>query len=685
MATPVSIKNLRDTYVWDDRPSRNFLNASRLKIGGSTYRSFIYFGTSIPDFSKVLTAKLRFFNAEAWSGSVTVSAQAVSAGWAGSRINWNNQPAVTGPLYEQTISGAPKNTMWEIDITTLVQDAVDNEPWFGIRLVANGGAVKNIYSSQEKATRLRPVVLIEWAERPEIPENLSPNNNLAVSNAKPVLTYEFVDETGDTDITHHHVQIATDETFSSMVFDSGWVPTSTPKMKLADPIIRTAAISKTVSTPNITFAVGQITAIDQGSGITGTGIPAGTTILSVNSATTATLSANVTSGGAITATLTKNYAGLADGASVWWRVQARDGAGQDTDWSEPEQFSRVSRGVLTSGALGGPNGSGNFYVEDTTPTIIWSLTGRTQAAYQVTITDVDEPDVLLFNTGKITGTNTTVDTGPDRLITDTTKRYLLTIAVWDTIDRIKTDGDPIPYTYQQQFVYQPDSTLDPVTGLVVTGDPPWPWAVLTFQRATPPDAFVIVRDGIVVEDNVDPGDLFLSGTTYVYRDRLAAPRVQHTWQVFAKVNNKNSPPSNSAVFTTRPSFSWLMEPDGSNPVGLVKSASEKAPVVDVNPQSLQEVHQPIGGSAPVLITQFISGFEGKVEAVLADDVISGLSARVMRDRIKAWKRDPGTELLLYMVDEVLQVIPYNWSYRPRAKSGGQILYDVSFDFFQVGY
>lgn len=66
---------------------------------------------------------------------------------------------------------------------------------------------------------------------------------------------------------------------------------------------RTVASVVTNSTTAITFPSGQITASDVGRLITGTGIPAGTTIASVQSATAATLSAAATTSTTQTATL----------------------------------------------------------------------------------------------------------------------------------------------------------------------------------------------------------------------------------------------------------------------------------------------------------------------------------------------------------------------------------------------
>lgn len=75
-------------------------------------------------------------------------------------------------------------------------------------------------------------------------------------------------------------------------------------------LYRTQAITTVNTDATITFASGTITAKDIGLSITGTGIPAATTILSITNLTTAELSANATASGSPTVTI---------GATNGWR------------------------------------------------------------------------------------------------------------------------------------------------------------------------------------------------------------------------------------------------------------------------------------------------------------------------------------------------------------------------------
>jgi hypothetical protein len=66
---------------------------------------------------------------------------------------------------------------------------------------------------------------------------------------------------------------------------------------------KSAAVTKVSGSAAVTAPAGTFTEEDAGRGITGTGIPAGTTVLSVQSGTAATLSANATATNSATATL----------------------------------------------------------------------------------------------------------------------------------------------------------------------------------------------------------------------------------------------------------------------------------------------------------------------------------------------------------------------------------------------
>lgn len=81
---------------------------------------------------------------------------------------------------------------------------------------------------------------------------------------------------------------------------------------------RTLSVTTTSGVATITAAAGSFAPSDAGRGITAaSGIPASTTILSVQSDTGATMSANASASGARTATLAENPGGLSNGYKGW--------------------------------------------------------------------------------------------------------------------------------------------------------------------------------------------------------------------------------------------------------------------------------------------------------------------------------------------------------------------------------
>ncbi|MFI6228888.1 hypothetical protein ACIBCR_16415 [Micromonospora echinospora] len=108
---------------------------------------------------------------------------------------------------------------------------------------------------------------------------------------------------------------------------------------------RTASVTTTSGSANITAGAGVFHEEDTGRTITGTGIPAATTIASVTSDTAAVLSANATASGTVTATL-GGATGQAYGFAGW---------SPETD-AESETYSvaAVNAGTATPDRLTNP-------------------------------------------------------------------------------------------------------------------------------------------------------------------------------------------------------------------------------------------------------------------------------------------------------------------------------------------
>lgn len=602
----VVLTNAVDTYVSGAQPTKNFNLANRLVVstGGTGDRiAYMSFSRPFPLGVTIISAKLRVYNDGVWAGTVNLTAQRISAKWSVGKVNYNRRPGVTGGSVNLAKTGAADATMWEFDVTAIMQAVSNGGSWYGIRLIADGSALKRLHSAQSGQTTLRPVLDITWSDAPEAPTQMHPSGNNVVPLAKPLLTFDFTDLSGDQTMQSAQVQLNPTDSWAAPAFDSGEVLTSTPQIDL--------------------------------------------------SATA--------------------YAGLASGASTYWRVRVRDGAGIWSAWSQSQQFTYKPKGTVT---LTNPAASPNNVVNESSPPITWTFSG-VQRAYSVTIFDTAKPNKALWATGKITGTDQSV-TPPNGTITDTTINYGVSVKVWDDQTReqnndipVYAEGPAAGYTFKLTY----DAATATITGLTATPDTVLPVMNLQWSRSTMPDEWVIIRDGVEV-DTVAGADLLVSGTTYAYTDVYATGRDTHTWAVAAKVNGKtsaNNPTASAKVTLVAP---WLMRPDRTDAVMFLN------PDYDPEQTSVQELHRPSSDAPPILITQSINGYEGSMSGIFFDDIVPGVTAQTMRNRFRRMRNDPGTRLILMMVNENVPVVAYNMSVKPVAYNS-KVGYLASFDFVQV--
>jgi hypothetical protein len=612
------LRNASDSFTSEKTPSYNGANSPQLYLTGAgstdTRYAYLYFTLPFTRGVNIQSAKFRVWNGAAWAGSVSAAVQRTIASWSVNTIKWTNQPATTGTQVTVTKVSAPLQTMWEFDITAIMQEVSNGAAWYGLRLWVNGTAPgKWVYATQ--APNFRPELEVHWSDAPQTPTILNPSAGAAVSVDKPTLSFNFTDLSGDTSILAAEVQI--------------------------DPAANGVTPAWTTATAN----------------------PAGFPL------DTAQLDLTLTT-----------YPGLAEDATTQWRGRVQDGDGLWSGWSSWASFKRDSFGVLT---ITNPAASPNDFISDPTPPISWTYAGggHAQKAYQVVITRPDDPRVI-WDSGKITSTSQTV-TVANGAIKDITGTFRLSVSVWDEVTRAKEGSRQAFTTVTRDFTYRTSNTVAPVTGFTVDQDRPWPWMILAWDRSTAPDFFNILRDGVVIAASIQPVNLFVSGTHYTYIDTTAAPRVNHTWEVQSAVNGVNSSGNPTQSAMPSPNWSYLMRPDRSEPIALLKRGTEKDPVVDPGLSQMQEMFEPVGGTSPVLVTQYVRGYQGHVTAVLADDILPGVTARQQRDRFKKFINEKGNKMLLYWLDEVMFIVCYNMTYQPRAVGGKKLLYDIEFDFFEV--
>lgn len=215
MGAPVLLKNATDSYVSEKYPAKNYSTVNRLYLADNsaadTRYAYMYFGVpSGMANTTIISAKLRLYSGQGFGGAVTMSIARLSQKFTGTRVNWNTKPAVTGASISLTKTSAPVNTMWEYDVTAVMQQIANGAPWYGFRISATNSTTKWIHSAQAVAA-YRPVLEITWSDAPDQPEVLVPDNGEVVSLEKPTLQWDFTDPSGDTTMQAYQLKVFTTE------------------------------------------------------------------------------------------------------------------------------------------------------------------------------------------------------------------------------------------------------------------------------------------------------------------------------------------------------------------------------------------------------------------------------------------------------------------------------------------
>lgn len=377
---------------------------------------------------------------------------------------------------------------------------------------------------------------------------------------------------------------------------------------------------------------------------------------------------------------------LANDAERYWLVDVKDNDGIASGPSSPRKFVRKTKGTL---AITAPSAGSPATVEDTTPKISHSFTGRTQEAVRHELFE-DQLLALLpqfyqsiYRTGRraTSSPDHTIpskDDAGDRLIKYQLRDYKIRVRVWDTIDREDMPGDPSWVQAERVFRLVRSATPAPVGSLTAT--PSDHKVVLAWSRSVRPDFFELVVDGETVEDRIDPDDVETSvgSTTYQMTYWRARPTIAQTYEIVAVVNSsgtlKRSQSNPTATATTTPTGVWLVLPDEQ--LDVLIAGTEEVPM------SIGEdatTHFPKGSRRPVRVTRSIRGYEGEVDGIVANR--SGRTPRQWRNRlenIRGWVNRVEQRLVLDDQNLKVSLGDFAIAYRLDGRIG------VSFSFWQIG-
>lgn len=366
-------------------------------------------------------------------------------------------------------------------------------------------------------------------------------------------------------------------------------------------------------------------------------------------------------------TMTAVWTGMGAGTSWWWRVAVQDGAGLQSAFSDPAQMSRTAKVTLT---ITNPS-SGSPVVQEATPPITWTVSGGTQTAYQVIITDVNGNWLADSRRRSGTANSWTIPTG---VIVDGSS-YIVVVKVWDAVLRENTPSDTAYVEASRTFTFTQSAGVATVAGLTAATPASGPGVQLDFTRTTAPDSFSLVRDGKVIANGILPGDVTMGGTAYRIMDRTCSANRSHTWEVRSVVGGVTSS-SNPTVTTTVTQYGiWLWDDD--NEVGVQLLDKDEG---DWEMAEQSEVHHVLGAQAPVRIVQGLGGYEGGLSGRIV--TYAGVQMATQEATLLAIKSRATRPIRLALADLNLPVTIGNILPRPSPDPEPQRI--VSFRFEQVG-
>lgn len=372
-----------------------------------------------------------------------------------------------------------------------------------------------------------------------------------------------------------------------------------------------------------------------------------------------------------------SWSALTTDAPVYWRVRVKDAANNWSNYSDVTSFKYDAKGTL---AILSPAGT---TITDPSPTVVWSLTGKTQAAWQVIVRS--ERGAELYDSGKYTSSLNSWEIpakyNGQPVIAEKTKTYDIIVRAWDDVDRAAVIGHDVAYEAVRSVTYSP-ATSGPVvapstpvaTDMASAGEP---GIGLTWTRSEAPDRFDIWR-GSQKLDSVDPGDVLTeTAGTYAYTDFSARSGKTYQYRISASVNGESRESGVATITKDDYAFVgiWLIDPRRNIKVQLLGDDSGSW---DMGEES--QTYTPIGATRPRLVTQALRGYEGSITGMLA-----GSETKTIEEQeadMFALKETPGQQYALVLADMAIPVVVSNIVVAPTPHK--EKVRMVSFNFWQQG-
>lgn len=360
---------------------------------------------------------------------------------------------------------------------------------------------------------------------------------------------------------------------------------------------------------------------------------------------------------------TAAYTALTDNTQYYWKVRIKDANGVASAYSDSASFYYRTLGSL---AISVPSGS---TVTSTTPTFTHALTGRTQAYVEY---ELFEDGVSVYKRDRLATTATSFVV-PAGYIKDPSASYIMYIRVWDNYDR-EGLGGALAYTQASKtFTLTTGATQVP-TALAATQVKGH--VHLTWTKGTTPDNFVLLANGVVVDDDIDPALALISGTSYQWDYYSAIPwtGTAVSYTIRAELSSILSASSTASTLEFKPIGVWLIETTGAREVQILGQEN-----IDSKIGEIGVVYFPVGRRDPLRIIDSIRGYEGTVSGVLSEHV---QTLALNLAGIQYIKGHPTADLRLVYGHRNMPVIIAETSLELLAN--GPETYAISFEYYQTG-
>jgi hypothetical protein len=188
MSRTTEVKASADAWVQQDAPGKHHPRTSRLRVGGlasAARRTFIHFGRPFPIGGSVISATLQLYSKDGSAGSHVLSVYRVQDQWSERHLNWTNQPNTVGTAATTTLSSLADTDLIEVDVTPIFNDVAVGGAYAGLRLSMSDSVNRSFFGSEHPLHRFRPLLIVQWAEKPEPPRDGSPSGGNAVAESHP--------------------------------------------------------------------------------------------------------------------------------------------------------------------------------------------------------------------------------------------------------------------------------------------------------------------------------------------------------------------------------------------------------------------------------------------------------------------------------------------------------------------